>query len=156
MTHVLSLRHTLATLAYRAGKVLRSLPPGAAGFEASPGARTPLQILAHMGDLMEWALSMVTGSPGWRDSTPLAWEAEVARFVAALEALDSRLALSPECGATAEKLFQGPVADALTHTGQIALLSRLAGSPVKGENYFVAKIEEGRVGVSQADPVREF
>jgi len=68
----------------------------------------------------------------------------------------AHLASDKPLHAPVEKLFQGPVADALTHVGQIAVLRRLAGSPVKGENYFVADIAAGRVGADQAAPKREF
>ena len=74
----------------------------------------------------------------------------------ALNALDAYLASDKPLHAPVEKLFQGPIADALTHVGQIAVLRRLAGSPVKGENYFVAEITAGRVGHDQAAPKREF
>jgi hypothetical protein len=53
-------------------------------------------------------------------------------------------------------LIQGPIADALTHVGQIAMLRRLAGCPIPGENYFAADIAPGRVGAQQAQPVQEF
>jgi hypothetical protein len=86
----------------------------------------------------------------------LQWEQETARFYAALTELDSYLASDDELSAPEEKLFQGPVADALTHVGQIAMLRRMAGGPMKGENYYVAEIEAGRVGVYQAAPRREF
>ena len=86
------LRHTLATLAYRGGKAVRGAPPEFAGFRAGPRTRTPAEILAHMGDLLDWALSLAEGRERWHDSPPLAWEQETARFFAALEALDARLA----------------------------------------------------------------
>jgi hypothetical protein len=149
------LRHTLATLSYRAGKALRGAPEGFRDFRAAAGTRTPGQILAHVGDLLDWALALADGQHIWHDSQPLAWDQEVARFFAALEALDRRLAAGA-LGNTPESLFQGPIADALTHTGQIAMLRRLAGSPVKGENYFRAHITAGRVGPDQAAAVREF
>lgn len=150
------LRHTVATLAYRAGKALRGSPEGVADFRASEKTRTPVQILAHMGDLFDWALSIAKGKQTWHDSTPLAWHAEVERFFATLEAFDAYLASSETLHVSAEKLFQGPMADALTHTGQLTMLRRLAGSPVRGENYFQADIVAGRVGTEQAVPVREF
>jgi hypothetical protein len=148
------LRHTFATLAYRAGKVLRGAPPEFAGYAGA--GRTPAQILAHMGDLFDWALSIANGKQAWKDSQPLPWEQEVARFFAALHAFDARLAGEEPLGGSAERLFQGPVADALTHTGQIAMLRRLAGCAMPGENYFAADIEAGRVGLQQAAPKREF
>ena len=152
------LRHALATLAYRAGKALRGAPPGFESFSAAPGSRTPGQILAHMGDLFDWALHLARGAQVWHDATPAPWGREVARFFTALEAFDRHLASGAPLpdGFTEDKLFQGPVADALTHTGQIAMLRRLAGSPVRGESYFQSDIELGRVGLDQAAPRKEF
>ena len=152
----LSLRHTLATLAYRGGRALRYAPIEFAGFQAGSRTRTPGKILAHIGDLLDWALSIANGKQTWHDSTPLPWDQEIARFFSALETLDRRLASSEPILCPPEKLFQGPIADALTHVGQIAMLRGLAGYPMGGENYFVAHIEIGRVGNDQAKPVREF
>lgn len=150
------LRHTLATLAYRGAKAVRNAPEGFAVFHADEGVRAPGQILAHMGDLMDWGLSMAVGKQAWNNSQPLAWEREVERFFAALKKFDDFLASDAPVQAPLEKLFQGPIADALTHVGQIALLRRLAGEPVKGENYYQAEIAVGRVGTDQAKPKREF
>jgi hypothetical protein len=150
------LRHALATLAYRGGKAVRNAPDGFAEFQAGKGVRTPGQILAHLGDLFDWALSIAMGQQKWHDSKPLPWEQEVERFFAALKKFDDFLASSETVHAPLEKLFQGPVADALTHVGQIGILRRLANAPVKGENYYAADIEAGRVGADQAAPKREF
>ncbi len=150
------LRHTLATLAYRAAKVLQGAPTDFAHFRAAPGSRAAGEILAHIGDLLDWALCLAEGRHEWHDSAPLAWEHGAARFFAAAAALDARLAADAPLGFPAERLFQGPVADALTHVGQIAMLRRLAGAPVRGENYFRAYIAIGRVTGEQAAPVREF
>ncbi|HVN20717.1 MAG TPA: hypothetical protein VMU05_18160 [Dongiaceae bacterium] len=149
-------RHTLATLAYRCGKTLRNVPAGFADFQAGAGARTPVQILAHIGDLMDWGLSMANGERKWHDSKPLPWDEEVNRFFAAVKKFDEYLACDAPLQASVEGLFQGPVADALTHTGQIGILRRMAGTPVKGENYFVADIQAGRVSAEQSAPRREF
>jgi len=150
------LRHTLATLAYRAGKALRGAPPEFAGYRADATSRTPVEILTHMGDLFDWALSLANGNQKWHSSTPLPWDQEVARFFSALEAFDQRVASDAPLAESAEKLFQGPVADALTHTGQIAMLRRMAGCQMGGENYHVAEIVIGRVGMEQATPRRVF
>jgi hypothetical protein len=157
MNSTLSLRHTLATLAYRAAKTLRGMPPEAADFRL-PGmdTRSPVEILAHMGDLFDWALSHANGTPVWNVSKPLAWDAEVTRFFAALAKFDERLASPEPIAGDINRLFQGPIADALTHTGQLAMLRRMAGAPVKGENYFVANIAEGQMTLDQPSPVREF
>src|SRR5579863_7168516 len=149
-------RHTLATLAYRAGKAVRNAPQTFAEFHGGEGLRTPGQILAHMGDLFDWALSIAKGKQVWNNSTPLPWDKEVERFFAALKAFDDFLASGAAPEASPEKLFQGPVADALTHAGQIAILRRMAGVPIKGENYHKAGIAVGRVGSDQAVPKLEF
>ncbi|MGO9642138.1 MAG: hypothetical protein ACLP1Y_12640 [Candidatus Acidiferrales bacterium] len=150
------LRHTVATVAYRGGKALRGAPASFAAFDAGPTTRTPAQILAHMGDLFDWALSVARGAETWHDSTPLEWDKEVARFFAALAAFDAYLASDEPLGATVERLFQGPIADALTHVGQLTMLRRLAGAAVRGENYSVAEIAAGRVGQEQKQAKREF
>ena len=150
------LRHALATLAYRGGKALRGAPDSFSEFTCGGGCRSAGEILAHIDDLLDWGLSMADGSRKWNDSKPQLWSDDVKRFHAALAAFDSYLASDKPLQAPAEKLFQGPVADALTHIGQIAVLRRLAGSPVKAENYFAADISAGRVGPDQVPPKREF
>jgi hypothetical protein len=150
------LRHTVATLAYRGGKAVRQAPEGFATFRIGESTRTPEKILAHIGDLLDWALSQAKGQEVWRDSTPLPWDQEVERFFSALKKFDDYLASEAPLGASAEKLFQGAIADALTHVGQIAMLRRLAGAPIRGENYFKADIVAGRVGAEQSDARVEF
>ncbi len=150
------MRHCLATIAYRAGKTLRDAPAAFAKFQPPEDARTPEQILAHMVDLMDWAYSIASGNPSWKDSRPLPWEQEVQRFFASLRRFDEFLAGDAQLQASPEKLFQGPVADTLNHVGQLAMLRRMAGAPIKGENYFQADIAAGRVGTEQARPKREF
>jgi hypothetical protein len=150
------LRHALATIAYRGGKALRGAPEAFATFKPSESSRTPLDIVAHVGDLFAWALSMVSGSPGWQASTPLQWDAEVARLFQRLGALDAYLASDAEFHGSPEQIFQGPIADALTHIGQLSMLRRLGGSPIRGENYFKAAIAIGCVGAEQPPPRLEF
>jgi hypothetical protein len=150
------LRHTVSTLAYRGGKAIRDVPDSVAQLRVGEASRTPLEILAHVNDLLDWGLALCRGEHVWQDSAPMSWSAEAARFHAALAALDARLAGGEPLGFSAERIFQGPIADAFTHVGQIAYLRRLGGAPVRGENYFKAEIAAGRVGAEQAPPVREF
>jgi hypothetical protein len=150
------LRHALATLAYRGGKAIRNAPEGFAVIHIDEGVRAPGQILAHIGDLMDWALSIAMGDRTWRDSKPLAWEKEVERFFATVKKFDDYLASTESVHTTPEKLLQGPVADALTHVGQIAMLRRIAGGPMKSESYYDADVAVGRVGAEQTKPKREF
>jgi hypothetical protein len=138
------LRHTLATLAYRASRALEGSPESFATFAGA--GRQPAQILAHMGDLFDWALSMAEGNQRWHNSEPLPWPEEQRRFFAILSAFDAYI----------DRLFQGPVADAFTHVGQLAMMRRLAGSPIRGENYYIAEITAGHTGAEQNAPVKPF
>ena len=150
------LRHTLATVAYRGGKAVRGAPASFATFASGEPPKTPAQILAHIGDLYDWALSIAQGEQKWNNSAPLAWDDEIARFFSTVKRLDEYLASDAPIDSTPERLFQGAIADSLTHVGQLALLRRLAGSPIKGENYYQADIASGRVGPEQSAPRREF
>jgi len=150
------LRHTLATVAYRGGKAIRDVPAGFAEFKVGESSRTPGQILAHIGDLYDWALTMADGPQRWNNSTPLEWNEECGRFFSALRRFDERLASDTPLACRVEQLFQGPVADSLAHIGQIAMLRRLAGAPVRAENYAKADIAAGRVGSQQTPPRVEF
>ena len=150
------LRHTLATLAYRAAKAVRSAPPTFATMTPGTGSRTPAQILAHMGDLFDWALSLARGQQAWKNSTPLAWERRGHALLRRTRPARRYLASDAPLHAPTMQLFQGPIADALTHTGQLTMLRRIGGSPIKGENYAQADIVVGRVTDSQASPHREF
>jgi len=150
------LRHALATLAYRGGKAVRGAPDRFGDFKTEAAIRTPGQVLAHIGDLLDWSLALADGQHVWHDSPPQSWPEELARFFQALARLDARLASDVPLGFTEKQLFQGPIADALTHVGQITMLRRMFGSPVRGENYLKADIVAGRVGPEQSAPGREF
>jgi len=150
------LRHTVATVAYRGGKAVRGAPAAFAAFSGDNSDRTAVKILAHLGDLYDWALTQATGAEAWHDSGPLDWDREVDRFFAALQRFDDYLASDAALAVTPEKLFQGAIADSLTHIGQIAILRRLGGARMKSENYSKAEIVSGRVGQEQTAPRREF
>jgi hypothetical protein len=150
------LRHLTATLAYRAAKVLRDVPSGFATFSSGLATRQPVQIVAHMADLMMWAQSLARGENVWKAGGSEAWDVEVQRFFGGLEALDAELTNAPPHDGAAEQLLQGPLADALTHVGQLAMLRNLAGTAVKPENYARAVVVAGKVGLDQAAPKREF
>ena len=150
------LRHTVATLAYRGGKAIRNAPARFAEFRAGETTRTPVQILAHIGDLFDWLLSTAEGNRTWHNTPPLPWEKETERFFAVLKTFDNYLASEKPLAEPPEKLFQGGLADALTHVGQIAMLRRMANAPIKGESYFQADIAAGRIGPEQAAPRFEF
>ena len=155
-TDLAMLRHALATMVYRVSKIFRDAPVDFGTFRIREESRTPVEIVAHMGDLFDWALSMAKGRETWRDSVPQNWDGEVARFYVAVKAFDSFLSESSTLACSHERLFQGPIADALTHVGQLALLRHVVGFPIGGENYFKAEITIGRVGPEQAAPRKEF
>lgn len=150
------LRHTLATIAYRGGKALHGAPAGFSTLRIASTSRTPAEILAHSCDLLDWATYLCEGQHVWKDSQPQEWKEDVGRFFQALARLDERLSSGKQLGSPAEALFQGPFADVLTHIGQIALLRRVGGVPIRGENYFRADIHAGSVGPAQSPPQVEF
>lgn len=151
------LRHVVATLAYRAGKTVRGTPDAFADYVVADGSNSPRTILAHMGDLMDWVLRMARdGERRWTTATPLPWALEQGRFFAALGALDVFLASGLPLRWDAGELFQGGLADALTHTGQLAMLRRLSGHKMKGENYSRADVVAGRTGLEQTPPRPEY
>jgi hypothetical protein len=151
------LRHMLATLAYRGGKAIRGAPDEFGSFRPEGALNTPVALLAHIGDLIEWAHRWCSGDEkSYKVSEPLDWNGEVQRFHASLESFDQYLASDGRLEGSLEALFQAPIADALTHIGQLALLRRMAGDPVAGEAYRLAEIVAGRVGPEQAKPGREF
>jgi len=150
------LRHALATLAYRGAKALRGAPAAFATFRVGESTRRPGEILAHMCDLIDWAISIAKGEQAWHETKPRTWEIDCQRFFDALTQFDRYLGSDAKLGSPPEKLFQGPIADALTHVGQLTLLRRLSGAPVRGENYFKAKIAVGRVGADQNAAEVEF
>ena len=143
------LRHATATIAYRGAKAIRGAPPEFAHFKAGPSTRTPLEILAHIGDLLEVSAARLRGPAQWKTATPDTWERQTARFHAALASIDEALASPAPIDVSLEKWYQGPFADSLTHVGQLTMLRRLSGSPMKGEAYFYADIRAGRVGPDQ-------
>ncbi|HEY9282183.1 MAG TPA: hypothetical protein VIP46_01895 [Pyrinomonadaceae bacterium] len=139
------LRHFVATVAYRGGVAISGAPENFAAFRVHETARTPGEILAHIGDLLEGSLHLVKGELVYLTSAPLPWGEEVSRFFSAVRGLDSYLASGAPLACQVEKLVQGPVADALAHVGQVVMLRRLAGKPVRVESYFTADIVAGGV-----------
>ncbi len=149
------LRHAVATVAYRGGKTLRNAPADFSTFSCGSGCLSAGAILAHLSDLFDWALSMANGNPAWRDAEPQSWDEDVQRFYRSLAAFDARLAADAPLQAPIDRLLQGPVADALTHVGQLAMMRRLDGLPISSENYFIADVVAGRVGPDQTAPKRK-
>ena len=139
------LRHVVATLAYRGGIAVAGSPENFDAFRVGETTRTPGEILAHVGDLLQGSLHLVKGELVYLASSPLRWEEDVARFFSAVKEFDSYLASDEPLACPVEKLIQGPVGDALTHVGQIVLLRRMAGRPVRAESYFTAEIVAGEV-----------
>ena len=148
----LILRHLLATIAYRAGKAVRGAPDAFGRYRQTPDSPSSAAIVAHMGDLMEWVLRMLRGQWLWTTATPLPWNEEIARFFRALKAVDEELASGAPIQWDPGRVIQGGLADALTHTGQLAMLRRLSGHTMKGESYARADIAIGRVGLDQTPP----
>lgn len=147
------LRHFLAALAYRTQKALRGAPESFGTFQAGNQVRTPAELVRHMTSVLGYARTFFLGGRYWPDPLP-DLGAEVARFHAMLEDLGHHLAEGTELrGTTEEQLLQGPFADAMTHAGQLAMLRRLSGSPVRPENFVKADVDPDNLGPDQAEPV---
>lgn len=146
------LRHVLAALAYRTQKALRGAPEGFGDFAAGEGTRTPREIVRHMASVLGYARTLFVGGVYRADPLP-DLDAEVERFHAIIGDLAAHLrAGTPLREVTVEQLLQGPFADAMTHVGQLAMLRRLAGSPVASENFLLATIDADHLGPDQPEP----
>jgi hypothetical protein len=147
------LRHFLAALAYRTQKALRGAPPEFGAFRAGPDVRTPAELVRHMTSVLGYARTFFRGGRYRPDPLPSLGE-EIARFHAMLGDLARHLEAGDPLGdATPARLLQGPFADAMTHAGQLAMLRRLAGSPVAPENFVVAAIDPTNLSAEQPPPV---
>lgn len=147
------LRHFLAALAYRTQKALRGAPDNFGYFQAGQKVRTPADLVRHMTSVLGYARTFFVG--GHYRAEPLAdLAAEVSRFHSMLEDLARHLATDTELhGTTEERLLQGPLADAMTHAGQLAMLRRLAGSPIPPENFIQAAVDPSNLSPEQPEPV---
>ena len=150
------LRHVVATLAYRAAKVMRDVPADFGSTSFGSTTRRPVLIVAHLADLMSWAITIAEGNVKWKAAGTDDWEVEVKRFFSGLFILDRVLDEKTLPDVDIEQLIQGPLADALTHVGQLAMLRGMAGHAIRPESYARAEIVRGRVGPDQAPARREF
>jgi hypothetical protein len=139
------LRHLVATIVFRGNVAVRDATDNFADFKIGETVRTPLEILAHIGDLLRGSVFLLKGEMVYLNAEPLSWDEESARFFTAVKDLDAFLASDAPLAAPIEKLVQGPIADALTHVGQIVILRRAAGIPVRTEPYFTAEIVPGKI-----------
>jgi hypothetical protein len=139
------LRHLVATIAFRTKVAVADSPADLADFKINETIRTPGQILAHMGDLMQGSMSLMKGDFVYINSVPLPWKAELTRFFSVVKEFDTFLASEATLRQPIEKIVQGPIGDALTHVGQIVMLRRAAGSPIRPELYFTAEITPGEM-----------
>lgn len=139
------LRHLIATLIYRAKFAILDSPENFAEFKIGETIRTPGELLAHIGDLLEGSLYLMKGEFVYLNSAPLPWNEEIKRFFTAAKEFDAYLASDEPLAQTIEKIVQGPISDTLTHVGQIVMLRRAAGAPVQAESYFAAEIVPGEI-----------
>ena len=147
------LRHFLAALAYRTQKALRDAPADFGAFRAAEGVRTPARIVCHMTSVLGYARTLFVGGKYWPDPLP-SLEEEIVRFHEMVQDLARHIEIGTPLsgGMSAERMLQGPFSDAMTHAGQLAMLRRLAGSPVAPENFVFADIQPHRLGPDQAAP----
>ena len=146
------LQHFLAALAYRTQKALRGAPSEFGDFQAGHQIRTPAELVRHMTSVLGYARTFFIGGKYWPEALP-SLQDEVARFHEMVEDLARHIEASEIWpNVSEEQLLQGPLSDAMTHAGQLALLRRMAGAPVAPENFVVADITAERLGSDQAEP----
>lgn len=150
------LLHFLAAIAYRTQKALRGAPANYPCLAIGHGARTPVEVLRHMTSLMGYTQTFFRGGSYPMVPEALAtFEQEVARFHDMLGGVGDLLKSDePLRDISTEQLLQGPLADTMTHVGQLALMRRLSNSAVRGENFVFAEVRADRLGVNQATPAR--
>lgn len=147
------LRHFLAALAYRTQKALRGASAGFEGFQAGSRVKTPHQLILHMTSVLGYARTFFIGGTFPRLS-PGEWKKDINQFHEMLEDLGKYLdSETPLRDTTEERMLQGPFADAMTHAGQLAMLRRLAGSPVPPENFIMAAVRPENLTPDQPEPV---
>lgn len=147
------LRHFLAALAYRTQKALRGAPSTFSEFRPGFQVRSPRELIRHMDDVLGYSRTFFIGGI-YRAPALSEFGAAVAHFHETLADVARHLELGTEFrGITAEVLLQGPFSDAMTHAGQLAMLRRLAGSPVPPENFVFATISSNNLGPDQPLPV---
>lgn len=143
------LRHLVATIAFRATVALRDFPEAATDTAPADGGRTPRALLAHLADVMQWSALLVRGAGRPRRTSDEVWGAAADRFYRGLAELDAALADGASPALDVDALVHGPLADALTHVGQLLLLRRLAGAPAAPQRYLTADVRTGVVGPEQ-------
>ena len=139
------LRHMVATVGYRGGLAITDAPQEFSAFRAHETTRTAGEILAHIGDLLEGSHYLLKGEMVFLTSEALPWDEGVARFFSAVKQLDDYLASEGPLACPVERLMQGPVGDALTHVGQIVMMRRMFGKPVRVGKYFTTEIVAGEI-----------
>ncbi|HUP88906.1 MAG TPA: hypothetical protein VM100_06140 [Longimicrobiales bacterium] len=145
-------RHMLASLAYRTQKALRDAPPSFADFNAGSDVRTPRELVRHMASVIGYARTYFIGGIYTPSALPT-FEHEIERFHENVSDLAAHLKAGTALREiTITQLLQGPITDALTHAGQLAMLRRMAGSPVASENFIFAEISADNLGSDQPRP----
>lgn len=150
-------RHFLAALAYRFHKAVGDAPESYATVDAGHGIRPPYDIVFHVNGVLGYAKKMLEAGEiegYWHEVPDLDWQGQVALVHETLRGIDDLLASQRRFpAARLERLLQGPLADSMTHVGQLAMLRRVAGSPIHAENFYAADIRAGNVGTDQPPPV---
>lgn len=131
--------HLLDTLIYRFRSSVSKVDASFGNFEIGHGVRSPIEILYHMRGVIYYGNKAITDKR--TEMSPiLSWDEEVALFLESVERLKENISNAQFSEETAFRMVQGPISDALTHVGQLAMLSRVHGHPIDKENFFKADI----------------
>jgi hypothetical protein len=148
------LQHFLAALAYRTQKALRGSSENFPSFRAGAKVRTPHELVSHMNSVLGYATTFFLGG-SYRVPQLADFGKEVERFHSTLTSLSELVAKESDwVEISPEQLLQGPLSDAMTHAGQLAMLRRLAADPIPPENFIFAEIDAGNLSPEQPQPAR--
>ncbi|MHA1713957.1 MAG: hypothetical protein ACTSW4_08030 [Candidatus Ranarchaeia archaeon] len=144
MTPAYLIRHLLASYAYRLRKITENVSPNFWDFAVGSEVRTPSQIINHMISLLIFACSFFDKS--FHEKRVLMDKKKMLADVnALLLCLDNYLTEDSSLykGLAYEKLIQGPIVDLITHVGQLAMIRKISGNPIKKEKFVDADIQAG-------------
>ncbi len=131
------IQHFLKVLSYRFEKAIHNAAESYPKHASGHGIRTPLELLGHMNGVLEFAISSLKNQPR-RNIPEQSWQEQITLYYEKLKELNQLMQENSFDTDTLERILQGPLADAMTHIGQLAMMRRLANSAIAGENYFAA------------------
>ena len=126
--------HLIKTIQFRLDYAVSQADEQYPALSLGHGVRTPMEILHHIQGLMYYAIKICGGGVSQMPE-PTDWFTEMENFKVSIGRLEDHIRNHDIDTAAYMRITQGPLADALTHIGQLATLSRVNGQPLPKLNY---------------------